>query len=143
MRQVHRSAHLSCTPEEVFAVVADVAAYPDFVPWCEAAEAADESDTEQVATLGIRQGAFQGIFRTRNGLRPTEEITMELLEGPLRHLSGCWAFQEHRAGGCQVSLDVQFEFGSLAKDILFGKIFESICGQLLDAVVKRAGSLAR
>ncbi len=143
MHQVHRSAHLSCTPKEVFAIVADVGAYPDFVPWCEAADAVDGAAAEQIATLGIRQGAFHGIFRTRNGLRPTEEITMELLEGPLRHLSGRWSFQEHPAGGCQVSLDVQFEFGNLAKDLLFGKIFESICGQLLDAVVTRARRLAK
>ena len=138
MRQVRRSAQVPCAPDQVFALVADVAAYPDFVPWCEAAAAEETADLEQIATLGIRQGAFHGVFRTRNCQQPTDAITMELLEGPLRHLSGRWSFQPAPGGGCIVSLEVSFEFGSAAKDLLFGAVFESICSQLLDAVVAHA-----
>ena len=141
MREVRRSARLACSADQVFAVVADVAAYPEFVSWCEEA-AADTANQQQTATLGIRQGAFHGVFRTRNCLRPSKEITMQLLEGPLQHLSGRWSFEEQQDGSCQVSLDVRFQFGSIAKDFLFGKIFETICGQLLDAVVARAETLA-
>ncbi len=141
MREVRRSARLACSPDQVFAVVADVAAYPEFVPWCEEA-AADTANQQQTATLGIRQGAFHGVFRTLNCLRASEEITMELLEGPLQHLSGRWSFQAQPDGSCIVSLDVRFGFGSIAKDLLFGKIFEMICAELLDAVVKRAETLA-
>ncbi len=146
MRQVDRSALVSYSAPEMYALVEDVEAYPEFLPWCTGAQLHEKSAAELTASIGIGLGALNTKFSTRNELDPPRVMTMELLSGPFRFLHGRWEFEplgdaELGDAGCEARLRVEFEFDSTAQDLLLGPAFEKICNELMDAFVRRANKL--
>ena len=141
MRVVDRSAMVPYGVEQMYALVEHVEAYPEFLPWCTGAELKSRSADELSASLSIGYGALNSTFSTRNQLRPPDSMTMELLDGPFSRLHGVWEFEALGDAGCEVRLRIEFEFSSRMQDMLLGPAFETICNELIDAFVKRAGAL--
>lgn len=141
MRQVDRSALVSHSAQQMYALVADVEAYPQFLPWCTGARLHEKSASELKASIGIGLGALTTDFSTRNELHPPHSMTMELLDGPFSRLRGGWEFESLGEAGCEVRLQLQFEFSSSVQDVLFGAAFEKVCKELIDAFVRRAAEL--
>lgn len=140
MRKVARSALVPYTASEMFALVDDVEAYPRFLPWCDEARVESRSDDVLVATLGVHLGPLHKRFTTRNTRRGVEAIEMELVGGPFRHLQGGWRFRE-LAEGCEVSLELEFEFENRLTNRMFGMLFEQTVNSLVDAFARRAREL--
>jgi ribosome-associated toxin RatA of RatAB toxin-antitoxin module len=138
MRKVRRSALLPYRAQDMFVLVDDVEAYPDFLPWCNSARVVNRSDEQLEATLELQKGALSKTFTTRNQRHEFESIDLALVEGPFRHLSGGWRFKDLGDDGCKVSLELDFEFRSRAADLMFGAFFEQVCNALIDAFSKRA-----
>ncbi len=141
MRSVERQAIVPYTPAAMYGLVADIERYPDFLPWCEAARIVSRSDDEVVANLTIGLGALRTSFTTANTLDGPQALIMTLVDGPFSFLEGHWRFDALGDSGCKVSLDIEFEFASTTQDLLFGRIFESVCNDLIDAFTLRARSL--
>ena len=140
MREVKRSALLNKPPAEVFALINDIESYPQFLPWCTHARVQTRSATEIVATLGVRQGALQGEFTTRNTLEPERSIRMQLVSGPFRTLQGEWRLTPIEASGCRIELFMRFAFRNPLTALLFEQKFAETIGSLVDAFVARARS---
>ena len=141
MREVNRHAIVAYPVEAMFDLVADVNAYPEFLPGCVAADILEERDDEVVARLSLAQGPLQFGFTTRNVLRRPDSMSLALVDGPFRNLQGQWAFQSLGEGGSRLRLSLEFEFTSRVKDFAMGLVFEQTCNQLVDAFVKRANEL--
>lgn len=122
----------------MFALVDDVEAYPQFLPWCNEARVESREDGVAVATIGLHLGPLRRRFTTRNTRRPWESIDMALVGGPFRHLAGGWRFQELTDGGCKVSLELDFEFESRLTNRMVGPLFEQTVNSLVDAFIRRA-----
>jgi ribosome-associated toxin RatA of RatAB toxin-antitoxin module len=122
----------------MFALVDDVAAYPEFLPWCKSAEVHGQSDDVVEATLELQKGAISKTFTTRNSRRKFEAIDLALVGGPFKHLRGGWRFKDLGDDGSKVTLELEFEFESRLTDMMFGPFFEEICNSLVDAFSKRA-----
>jgi len=140
MREVKRSALVNRAPAEVFALVNDIEAYPQFLPWCTHARIASRSESQMVATLGVRQGALHGEFTTRNALEPPRRIHMQLLSGPFRTLEGEWLLEPVAGGGCRIELTMRFAFRNPLTALVFEPKFAATLGSLVDAFVARARS---
>ena len=138
MRRVNRSALVPYKAREMFVLVDDVTAYPEFLPWCKSAEVHGQSDDVVEATLELRKGAISKIFTTRNSRREFESIDLALVGGPFKHLRGGWRFKDLGDDGSKVTLELEFEFESRLTDMMFGPFFEEICNSLVDAFSKRA-----
>jgi len=142
MREVHRSAIVPYPAEAMFALVADVEAYPQFLPGCTASAVLSRDSAGLVATLALSRGPFASSFTTRNALDPPHRMTMELVDGPFKSLHGEWRVtplgDPAVQPGCRIDLRVQFQFASAARDWLLGPAFELICSGLVDAFVARA-----
>jgi ribosome-associated toxin RatA of RatAB toxin-antitoxin module len=141
MQLVERSALVSYTAAQMFALVNDVARYPEFLPWCVAARVEDISATERVASLKIARGVLRTEFTTRNTLRPDAQIHMQLLHGPFRDLTGEWRFDAIGSRGSRVQFRVEFEFKNRLSASAFNAVFEALCGTIIDAFVVRAQSI--
>ena len=141
MRVVDRNAMVPYSAAQMYTLVDNVELYPEFLPWCTAAELQSRDTDELVASLTIGYGAFNSSFTTRNELCPPESMTMQLQDGPFRLLEGRWEFAPLGDDGCEVKLRIEFEFSSTLQDMLFGGTFESICNELIDAFIKRAHAL--
>ena len=142
MRQVKRSALVSQPPAKLYALINDIDSYPQFLPWCTHARVLTRSDQEIVATIGVRQGALQGEFTTRNTLTPERGIHMQLVSGPFRTLDGQWLLTPVELNGCRVEFTVRFAFKSRLTGVLFEPLFEKTVGSLVDAFVKRSRETA-
>ncbi len=138
MRVVERSAIVPYTAAQMFALVNDVARYPEFLPWCAAARVQQSGSDELVASLKIERGVMRTEFTTRNRLQQDSEIMMNLVDGPFRNLSGQWRFSPIGDRGSRVSFRVEFEFSNPLTAAAFNAVFESLCGTIVDAFVARA-----
>lgn len=141
MRKVKRSALVPHTAKEMFELVGDVEAYPEFLPWCNDATVQSRTDDTVIATLELHRGSVSKHFTTRNTRRPYEAIDMALIDGPFRHLEGGWRFRDISEHGCEVSLELEFEFDSRMVDMIFGRYFEDTLKALVDAFTGRAAAV--
>lgn len=138
MRRVDRSALVPYSAEDMFLLVADVEAYPSFLPWCGGVEVHRREGDVVEASLELRVGKISRRFRTRNTMAPYERMELALMGGPFSHLAGGWGFRQLGDLGSKVSLDIEFEFDSRALDMMIGRYFEDICNKLVDAFTRRA-----
>jgi ribosome-associated toxin RatA of RatAB toxin-antitoxin module len=138
MQVVERSALVTFTPAQMFALVNDVPRYPEFLPWCVAARVQELSPTERLASLKIAHGVLQTEFTTRNTLTPDKKIDMRLTHGPFRDLTGAWAFEAIGDRGSRVHFKVEFEFKNRLTSAAFNAVFETLCGSIVEAFATRA-----
>jgi ribosome-associated toxin RatA of RatAB toxin-antitoxin module len=138
MQVVERSAIVTFTPPQMFALVNDVARYPEFLPWCVGAKVQEISANERISALKVARGALRTEFTTRNTLQHDAQILMQLVEGPFRKLTGQWRFEAIGERGSWVHFRVDFEFKNPLTAAAFNAVFESLCGALVDAFVLRA-----
>jgi ribosome-associated toxin RatA of RatAB toxin-antitoxin module len=137
--RVQRSALLPYAAEHVFAIVNDVARYPEFLPWCSSAEVIETQGDEVLAALSLSATGFTETFTTRNLLTPFERIEMVLVSGPFRKLSGDWTFTRLGDQGCRVSLELDIQLSGVRT--LLGGVFNRAADQLVDAFCARANEL--
>jgi ribosome-associated toxin RatA of RatAB toxin-antitoxin module len=141
MKTVHKSVLIWYSADEMFALVTDVARYPEFLPWCDRAAVVSQDEHGMKAEIGISFGGIRQTFTTRNDHVPGREVRMKLVNGPFSRLDGQWKFiplggGEQRA--CKVELELNYGFDNMALGALVGPVFDKIAGSLVDAFVKRA-----
>jgi ribosome-associated toxin RatA of RatAB toxin-antitoxin module len=135
---VNKSALVPYTPEQMFSLVDDVAAYVEFLPWCSGSSVIERTDIDVTASLEISHSGFQKSFTTRNVYGEQGRINMYLVEGPFRKLEGVWQFQALGNEGCKIILDLEFEFSNRLIGMSFGPLFGQMAGNLVDAFTQRA-----
>jgi ribosome-associated toxin RatA of RatAB toxin-antitoxin module len=126
----------------MYDLVADVAAYPRFLPWCGGAKVSPQVDETLLARVDI---AFKGLrqsFCTRNRHDPGRRIDMELHEGPFQSLTGYWVFSPLSETACKVEFELDYHFSSKLLEKLVGPVFDHIAKSFVDAFVSRAEQLA-
>ena len=138
LQVVERSALVTFTAAQMFALVNDVGRYPEFLPWCTGARVEEISDTERVASMSIARGVLRTEFTTRNTLTQDAQILMHLVDGPFRDLTGEWRFDAIGTRGSRVHFRVEFEFKNRLTAAAFNAVFEALCGSIVDAFVQRA-----
>ncbi len=138
MKRVERSAIVPYTAAQMFALVNDVARYPEFLPWCDGASVEQIGETERLASVNVARGLLRTRFTTRNVLKPDREIAMQLVEGPFQSLAGQWSFDSIGERGSRVSFRIEFEFKNPLLAMTFNAVFESLCGSIVEAFVVRA-----
>ncbi len=138
MTSISKSALVPYSPAEMFALVGDIEAYPEFLPWCSAASVLERGADEVRATIELSKGGVDKAFTTCNRIQRDKMIEMRLVEGPFRHLEGFWRFTPLGDDGCKVSLDMEFEFASRMLDLVVGPVFSQVANSLVDSFQKRA-----
>lgn len=136
---VRRVAH---TPDEMFALVADVERYPEFLPLCEALTVRSRRDRDGVsllvADMTVGYKALRETFVTQVLLKPEERrIDVKYLEGPFRYLDNRWTFLP-APGGCDVGFFIDYEFRSKVLGALMGTMFDRAFRMFAEAFEKRA-----
>ena len=124
MRKVSRSALMPYSARQMFDVVNDVLAYPEFLPWCRSSEILSQDEQSMVAKLELAKSGLRHSFTTRNTINAPESIQMELVDGPFSKLSGKWSFVQLGEDGCRISMDLQFDFNSLVFNLTLAGVFE-------------------
>ncbi|MBS0500382.1 MAG: type II toxin-antitoxin system RatA family toxin [Burkholderiaceae bacterium] len=141
MKSVHKSVLIWYTPAEMYALVTDVARYPEFLPWCSHARVLSETETGMTAEVGIALKGVKQSFTTRNEHVPDREVRLHLVDGPFSRLEGDWRFTPLGDGtqrACRVDLKLDYGFSSTLLAAVVGPVFDRIAASMVDAFVKRA-----
>ncbi len=134
--------------EQMFALIADVGKYPEFLPWCAAARVRSRTPLAEgageviEADLVVSFKLFRERFASRVTLRPeTREIDVEYLDGPFKYLRNHWAFDPRGANHCEVDFFVDFEFRSALLQKVIGLVFNEAMQRIVRAFERRAEAL--
>ncbi|HCR96858.1 MULTISPECIES: type II toxin-antitoxin system RatA family toxin [Halomonas] len=141
MPTVNRSALVRHTPQQMFDLVNDFEHYPEFLPGCRQARLVERDATHLIGEMTLGRAGIEQTITTRNDLFAPEQIEMSLVKGPFKRLKGHWRFTPMGDDACKVSLEMEFEFASRLLSMAFGRLFQQIAGQLVDAFTKRADEL--
>jgi ribosome-associated toxin RatA of RatAB toxin-antitoxin module len=138
MKRIRRSAIVEHAAAELYALVADIESYPQFLPWCVAARVHDRTATTTRATLTVGLKGLRQSFTTQNENRPGDAIDMRLVEGPFRSFSASWRFTALSAGACKIDFALEYEFSSRTLARLLEPLFDRIADTMVDAFARRA-----
>lgn len=132
------------TPEQMYALVADVERYPQFLPLCEGLTVRrrtprDDGGEVLLADMTVGYKAIRETFTSRVTLDPANlKILVEYVDGPFRHLENRWSFRAVE-GGCEVGFFISYEFASRMLGMLMGAMFDKAFRKFAEAFEQRAG----
>jgi ribosome-associated toxin RatA of RatAB toxin-antitoxin module len=138
MHRVERSVLVPYTAQQMFDLVAAVADYPSFLPWCAGTRVRPRRDGLIDATIEIHYRGVRSRFTTCNDQLPPESIQMTLVDGPFRRLAGDWQFRPLRDDACKVHLNLHYDFAPGLLGRAVAPVFDGIAGSLVDSFTRRA-----
>jgi coenzyme Q-binding protein COQ10 len=140
-RQVAYSADL------MFQVVADVEAYPQFLPWVMALRI--RSRTKEgarevlIAEMAVGYGALRERYTSRVTIDPAaRSIDVVAIDGPFKRLENHWHFIPD-GDGCRIEFSIVFEFASRLLQAAAGSAFAKVLLKMTDAFEAKARKLSQ
>ena len=136
---------LPYSAQQMYDLVADVASYPEFLPWTAAARIRSVEDkgdySEMLADLVVSFKVFRERFGSQVLLWPEQKkIDTSYLDGPFKHLESTWQFMDVD-GGCEVNFEVDFEFKNRIQQGAAGMFFNEAMHRIVRAFEERAKEL--
>jgi coenzyme Q-binding protein COQ10 len=143
----HVSRHLPYGPDQLFALVGDVMAYPEFVPWITSMRTWNARTLgEDVDSLDAEAGVGFSFLKERFSSRVRRDamarrIDVALLSGPFKRLANRWEFFAAEDGGTRVEFDIDFQFKSRLLEALLTANFAHAVERLMTCFEDRARAL--
>ena len=141
MPGVRESRRLPYSAEQMFDLVADVARYPEFLPWVVATRVKSDSDTEMVADMLVGFKALREKFTSRVIKHRPDRLEVIYIDGPMRDLDNLWHFRPLPEGGCEIDFCVEFSFKNKMFELLAGQYFDRAFRKMVTAFEARANAL--
>ncbi len=135
------------TADLMYAVVADVERYPEFLPWVVAlrvkSRMSEGPHEIAIAEMAVGYRALRERYTSRVTLAPAARtIDVVAIEGPFHRLENHWRFTPEGAGA-KVEFRVVFEFSNRLLQAAAGGAFEKVLMKMTDAFEARAASLSQ
>jgi coenzyme Q-binding protein COQ10 len=147
MPSFHTKHRLHHSADEMFGLVADVEAYPQFVPLCRGLRVRSRTESggadTLIADMEVGYKAIRETFTTRVTCdRSRLEIVVEYIDGPFKHLENRWGFRDiGESQGCLVDFRISYEFKSRALSLLMGGMFDAAFRKFAMEFERRADNL--
>jgi len=128
----------------MFDLVADVEAYPQFLPLCldlkvRRRTVAEDGRQTVVADMVVGYKAIRESFTSRVTCDPANlAILVEYIDGPFQHLENRWHFEELGPELSKIEFDIAYEFRSRALALIVGNMFETAFRKFAEAFENRA-----
>lgn len=132
--------------EEMFALVADVEQYPQFVPLCQSLRIKSRRQKGEreilIADMTVGYKAIRETFTCQVVLDPVERtIVASYIDGPFKFLENRWFFEPVDESNCIVHFKLDYEFKSRALAMLMGSMFDRAFAKFTQAFEDRADAL--
>ena len=138
MPSINRSALVMYSVEQMFHLINDVLAYPQFLPDCSNSKIIAEDDNSVTAALLVSKAGLKKWFTTKNTLISNQQVQLELVDGPFSKLHGRWFLTALSEDACKVSLELEYEFSNKMFDLAFGRVFNHLTNNMVQAFTQRA-----
>ena len=135
----HRETRTVPYPAELmYAVVADVEKYPQFLPWVVALRVLTRRDNGMTAEMAVGYGGLRERYTSDVALDPAiRRIDVRQIKGPFKTLENHWQFTP-QGEGCEIAFSILFEFKSRLLHSVAGAKFEKVMLKMADAFEARA-----
>lgn len=124
--------------KQLFHLVNDINAYPEFIPNCVKSGILQEEGNHLIAFIEIAKLGFHKRFITKNTLIDERRIDIALVDGPFKYLRGCWKFVPISSSSSQIIFYLHFEFKNKLLELTFSPIFKEIMLSMVNAFSRRA-----
>ncbi|MBN9070774.1 MAG: type II toxin-antitoxin system RatA family toxin [Rhizobiales bacterium] len=146
MPKFETTRHVAHKADEMFALVADVERYPEFLPLCEALTVRSRKErdgrTMLVADMTVGYKAIRETFTSQVHLKPDERtIDVKYLDGPFRYLTNIWRFEPTGENRSDVHFFIDYEFKSRILGALMGAMFDRAFRMFTEAFEARADAI--
>lgn len=141
--KLHQVKILPYSQEVLFDIVAEVQAYPEFLPWCQQAIIHSQNDQEILADLVIGYGPLSERYTSLVKLTPHTRVDVEYQTGPFKYLDNYWAFKALGPESTEVEFYIDFQFKSFLKQKAISAVFDNSADSLMTAFEERAKSINR
>ena len=135
--------HLPHSPEEMFALVADIEKYPEFLPWCVGTRVRSNDGEVVLADMVIGYKMFREKFTSEVRLSWPDRIDVAYTDGPFKYMSNHWIFLKEPDGTCIVDFYVDFQFRSKFLQTMIGTVFNEAVRIMVQSFEKRAEKIYR
>jgi coenzyme Q-binding protein COQ10 len=125
----------------MFNLVADVAAYPEFLPWVSAIRVRSNSETDMIADMIVGFKGLRETFTSRVIKDRPNHVHVDYVDGPLKYLSNDWRFSPDGEGGVLIDFEVDFAFKNRMFEMLAGQVFDRALRKMIGAFETRAAEL--
>jgi coenzyme Q-binding protein COQ10 len=145
MPQHSESRVVPYDPDLMFAVVADVERYPEFLPWVISlrvlSRAMDAGKDIVIAEMQVGFSALRERYTSRVVMDPAaRRIDVRQVHGVFRELENCWRFTPD-GKGCRIDFHVAFEFRSRLLSVIAGSAMSLAVSTMTHAFEERARKL--
>lgn len=141
MPGIRETRRLPYSAQQMFDLVADVARYPEFLPWVVATRVKSDDGHEMVADMLVGFKALREKFTSRVIKDQPERLEVIYVDGPMRDLDNVWHFRPQPDGGCEIDFCVDFSFKNVMFEMLAGQYFDRAFRKLVTAFEERADAL--
>ncbi|HSX20007.1 MAG TPA: type II toxin-antitoxin system RatA family toxin [Gammaproteobacteria bacterium] len=141
MPQVSKIVQVPFTAQQMYDLINDIEAYPQFLPWCKTATIHTRDATKLEASLCIGKGLVTQTISTSNTMVPNAQIKMQYKAGPFKRCAGSWDFVPAENDHCKVVFNIDYEFRSILTAMTMEPIFNPITNTMIDAFYKRAQTI--
>jgi coenzyme Q-binding protein COQ10 len=136
---------LPYTADEMYAVVAGVERYPEFLPWCRRLTVEKREQEGDVAIVTAEMVvAYRGLrerYTSRVRLdAKTRTIEARHVEGPFQRLDTLWRFVPLETGS-EVHFSIDFAFKNALLSAVAGVAFGYVASRMTESFVTRAHAL--
>lgn len=143
MKTFQTTRRVNHSADEMFALVADVESYPEFVPLCKALRVRSKETVDGnevlIADMTVAYKLFSETFSTRVTLnREDRIIRVEYLDGPFNHLDNRWTFTEIGKHESEIDFFIAYELKSMSLQLFLGGMFDQAFSKFSEAFEKRA-----
>ncbi|MDQ6684328.1 MAG: type II toxin-antitoxin system RatA family toxin [Pseudomonadota bacterium] len=145
MKQVKKSVLLPYAAHEMYELVTDVEAYPQFLPWCERVDVVARDAGSVTARLHVRFAGIPHTFTTRNDQQLDSAVHVALVDGPFSELDGRWRFLPLELPGeggatpaCKIDFEMRYAFANSLLEATASPVFDRIADTFVDSFVRRA-----
>jgi len=132
---------------DMFALVADVDKYPDFVPLCSEMKVHSRAQKPDgvsviVAVMTVAYKMIHQTFTSRVTLdKPRLTILVEYLDGPFKRMQNHWTFRPVGDKVCDIEFFIDYEFRSRTFALLMGAMFDAAFRRFASAFEQRADAV--
>ena len=138
MSSIVRSAIVGYGAARMYALVEDIEAYPDFLPWCQSSRVVERSGAKTIAELSVGIKGLKQSFTTENLNTAGHSIDMRLLQGPFKTFRAAWKFQSLGEAASKIEFSMTHEFSSRLLARALDPLFDHIANTMVDAFIRRA-----
>ncbi|WP_380179064.1 type II toxin-antitoxin system RatA family toxin [Kalamiella sp. sgz302252] len=140
MTTFEKRVQVNFSQEQMYNLVADVAAYPEFLPWCRQVDIQGSEPDHKLVRIGMRFQQLPEIsLTTRAAFHPPASLQLRLIAGSfLSQFEGDWFFEARGEKSCMVTFIAKYHFANGLLGLSLAPFFRLMVTMLPERFIRRA-----